>query len=87
MTGIGFLIGIIGFVVVAHWAYTNDRLKTGAGERGLLAMKNAAEAEGAHGRSPRWRTRLERTGPTAKRRELPARNRPFQRRLTDRQGS
>jgi len=40
MTSIAFLLGVIGFVVVAYWAYTNDRLKVGGGEQGLLAMKS-----------------------------------------------
>jgi hypothetical protein len=37
MSGILFLLTIAAFVVVVHWAYSNDR-KPNAGATGLLAM-------------------------------------------------
>jgi hypothetical protein len=57
MTGVFFLVGVVAFVVVAYWAYTNDRLQTGSGERGLLAMKSDGEASSGRP-APRWRRSL-----------------------------
>ncbi len=56
MTGIVFLVGVIAFVVVAYWTYTNDRLKLGAGEQGILAMKDLSSGGAAtRPRIARWK--------------------------------
>lgn len=88
MTGIAFLLGVLGFVLIARWTFINDRLKTGSGEQGLLAMKNAAqEAEGPPRRAPRWAATLERkqSGPKRPAKQLRY-TRQLQGRLTDRRG-
>jgi hypothetical protein len=56
MTGVVFLVGVVAFVIVANWAYTNDRLGAGGGEQGLLAMKNESDPTDSSRRpAPRWR--------------------------------
>jgi hypothetical protein len=88
MTGIAFLFGVIGFAVIVHWTFTNERLDGGAGENGLLAMRRAGQEGGAPARrAPRWAARPERTQlPRNKRaRELRYR-RALQGRLSDQRG-
>lgn len=56
MGGVVFLLGIGAFVLVATWTYVNDRLKTGAGEWGLLAMVSRDDAAShTMPRIPGWR--------------------------------
>jgi hypothetical protein len=56
MSGILFLLTIAAFVVVAHWAYSNDR-KPNAGAIGLLAMTEdgIGETSAAAQRPARWK--------------------------------
>lgn len=54
MSGILFLVDIIAFVVVAYWAYANDRAGVEGGDQGLLKMKKVVIAPAAAKRAPRW---------------------------------
>jgi hypothetical protein len=52
MSGILFLLTVAAFVVVAHWAYSNDR-EPNAGAKGLLAMTEGEPSSTP--RSPAWK--------------------------------
>jgi hypothetical protein len=58
MSGIVFLLGVVSFVLVAYWAFANDRMKVGSGETGLLRMKCEHDAEEEptrpHRFTPQW---------------------------------
>jgi hypothetical protein len=55
MTGILFLLAVIAFLIVAHWAFVNDRAGDKSGYEGLLAMRDPVEREGrSRRRPPRW---------------------------------
>jgi hypothetical protein len=50
-----FLMAVIAFLVVVHWAFLNERSDGKAGGRGLLAMRDAIDPESAPPRPPpRW---------------------------------
>jgi hypothetical protein len=58
MGGIVFLFGVAAFLLAAYSAYSNDRLKVGSGEAGLLGMKGDAFEEPPVSRLPfvpNWR--------------------------------
>ena len=82
MSGILFLLAIVAFIVVAHWAYTNDRAKSDSGELGVLGMKTAqsSTAESIARNVPKWRRSSvrQRRGPVGaeKTRAAPARSMP-----------
>jgi hypothetical protein len=57
MTGILFVLEVAAFVLVAYWAYSNDKLKSGAGEKGLFAMKSGPVSEEGAPAVPRWKKR------------------------------
>jgi hypothetical protein len=44
MSGILFLLAVAAFVIVVHWAYSNDR-GPNAGATGFLAMTGGGEGE------------------------------------------
>jgi hypothetical protein len=55
MSSILFLLGVIAFLVVAHWAFVNDERGEKSGLRGLLAMRDASDPDTAPPRPPpRW---------------------------------
>lgn len=56
MSGILFLLTVAAFVVVVHWAYSNEREPNG-GSKGLLAMIEDGEGEpsSAARRSATWK--------------------------------
>jgi hypothetical protein len=57
MSGVLFLLEIVAFVVVAYWAYLNDRAGPEAGDKGILRMKKmVAEGRPAAKPAPRWKT-------------------------------
>jgi hypothetical protein len=61
MASILFLMAVIAFLVVAHWAFVNDGAGEKSGARGLLAMRDAADPDAGPPRPPpRWA----RGGPT-----------------------
>lgn len=56
MTTLLFLAELIGFVLVAYWAYQNDRAGANCGGEGLLKMVDpVAQQPHANKREPKWR--------------------------------
>jgi hypothetical protein len=53
MSGLLFLISIIGFVVVAFWAFKNDAMGLNEQGSGLLAMR--ASTDTAPKAGPKWK--------------------------------
>lgn len=45
MSGLLFLASIIGFVLIAYWAYRNDAMGLSENGSGLLAMRTSAAAK------------------------------------------
>jgi hypothetical protein len=53
MSGLLFLIAVVGFVLIAYWAYRNDAVGLGENGSGLLAMRatNAPKTKAG----PKWK--------------------------------
>jgi hypothetical protein len=61
MTAILFVVGCVGFAIVAAWAYSVAALEFGASGSGLLAMVECAPPDAKSATPPpRWDRRLER---------------------------
>jgi len=45
MSGLLFLASVIGFVLIAYWAYRNDAMGLNENGSGLLAMRSSAAAK------------------------------------------
>ena len=45
MSGLLFLASVIGFVLIAYWAYRNDAMGLSENGSGLLAMRSSAAAK------------------------------------------
>jgi hypothetical protein len=57
MSGILFVLEIAAFVVVAYWAFANDKAQPSTGDKGLLSMKGVAAVIGdaVAARQPKWK--------------------------------
>ena len=53
LSGLLFLFGVSGFVLIAYWAYWNDGIQAGDGGSGLLAMASPASAK--QKTVPKWK--------------------------------
>ena len=51
MSSLLFLASVIGFILIAYWAFRNDALGLNENGSGLLAMRDSAPKPKAH---PRW---------------------------------
>ncbi|MEP6831580.1 MAG: hypothetical protein ABI963_14655 [Rhizomicrobium sp.] len=54
MSGILFLASIIGFVVIAYWAFKNDAMGLNENGSGLLAMRSATGSAKSKS-APKWK--------------------------------
>ena len=54
MSSILFAMEVVAFILVAAWAYHNDRIALEEGGVGLLALKSAGEEEKPAKKQPRW---------------------------------
>jgi hypothetical protein len=64
MSGTLFLLDVIAFVLVAYWAYSNDRASAGSGDKGLLAMKDTGAID-TEARVPKWQESIRGRGAAA----------------------
>lgn len=60
MSSILFLFEIIAFVIVAYWAYDNDKAGVDSGGKGLLKMRTLASrvSAAAAKNTPKWKRTL-----------------------------
>ena len=60
ISGILFLVEVISFGLVCHWAYRNSAGTSGAGTTGLFALKEVSSPDkgSIEARTPAWRQRI-----------------------------
>jgi hypothetical protein len=68
MSSILFAMEVVAFLVVAVWAYRNDRVGAEEGGTGLLAFRSASDAPPA--RPQRWRKDFRAKGIYARRSDM-----------------
>lgn len=65
MSGLLFLASIVGFVVIALWAYQNDAMGLNEQGSGLLAMR--APTDSAPKVTPKWKKELRQAAMSSRR--------------------
>lgn len=58
MSGILFLIEVVAFVLLAYWAFRNDKIGLTEGGTGLFAMRDLSAPVEPKSRSPKWKKGL-----------------------------
>lgn len=69
MSGLLFLIAVVGFVVIAYWAYRNDVAGLGEYGSGLLAMRATNAVKPKAG--PKWKKQAQPSADVIARRLAP----------------
>lgn len=64
MSGILFLIEICAFVLLAYWAFRNDKIGLTESGEGLFAIRDSAAPVEPKTRTPKWKQGLK-SAPTA----------------------
>lgn len=64
MSGILFLIEVCAFVLLAYWAFRNDKIGFAESGDGLFAMRDSAAPAQPKTRAPKWKQGLK-SSPTA----------------------
>lgn len=69
MSGLLFLIAVVGFVLIAYWAYRNDVAGLGEYGTGLLAMRSTTAVRPKAG--PKWKKQAQPSADIARRLAAP----------------
>jgi len=68
MSGLLFLASVVGFVLIAYWAYRNDAMGLNENGSGLLAMRSSAPKPKP---GPKWKKEAQPTAAIARRLAAP----------------
>lgn len=58
MSGILFLLEVAAFVLLAYWAFRNDKIGLTEGGEGLFAMRDLSAPSEPKKRTPKWKQGL-----------------------------